>query len=79
MNDFEKTEQKRIAKLVSLGFEEVDGREFELVANDVLIRVQLFDDGVVGLTTWDYINEKETRAGYRTFAPVMRKIKQLMA
>ena len=79
MNDLEKTEQKRIAKLVSLGFEEVDGREFELVVNDVMIRVVLFEDGVVGLYTWDYINERATRAGYRTFAPVMRKIKQLMA
>lgn len=79
MNNLEKTEQKRIAKLVSLGFEEDVLGEFELVVNDVMIRVHLFEDGVVGLYTWDYINEEETRAAYRSFAPVMRIINQLMA
>lgn len=79
MNDFEKTEQKLIAKLVSLGFEKNEGNDYELVVDDMLISVFMWSNGDINLSTYDYMTERETKALYTTIAGVMRKINQLMA
>lgn len=79
MNDFEKTEQKLIAKLVNLGFEKNEVNDYELVVDDMLISVFMWSNGDIILSTYDYMTERETKALYITIAGVMRKINQLMA
>lgn len=79
MNDFEKTEQKLITKLVSLGFEKNEVNDYELVVDDMLISVFMWSNGDIILSAYDYMTERETKALYTTIAGVMRKINQLMA